>query len=325
MKKLFFLIFVLLCIAGALFFLPYYLPQNIRKMAVNHYTKKLPGTITFDSVYITGRTWEPSLYNFTWNYKDIELKLPVIALDNSLWALYNGASTPIKTFKGKLFYKKKLLLDDIIAKIFFTSKDKTLALSKESLVHCSIIEDGTKAFLNHGVIPPFSADKVSLTLKKGSINTADKKHHNLSGTLELGALDCTENHLLSIILKMLKRQPQARIPVSCGAINFIVDNGIASYRKTPFLVDEDYTIVSKGTVNCSASTLNISVGLMADSIKRAFDIQHLPDNYMIPFKIDGPIANPKYHTKNAIASIAAIILLKKISPETRTLPKSHSF
>ncbi|MCH9617139.1 MAG: hypothetical protein SP4CHLAM5_04910 [Chlamydiia bacterium] len=325
MKKLFLLILILLFAAGTLFFFPYLLPQKIQKMAVNHYTKDLPGTITYDSVYITGRTWEPSLYNFTWKYKDIELKLPVIALEGSLWELYNGTSTPIKTFKGKLFYKNKLLLDDIMAKIFFAGKDQTVSLSKESLVHCSIIEGGTKAFLNHGVVPPFSAEKVTLTLKKGSINRENKKIHNLSGSLALGTLDCTENHLLSVILKMLKSQPQARIPVNCGTINFMVDNGIASYRKTPFLVDEEYTVVSKGTVNFNQSTLNISVGLMADSIKKAFDIQYLPDNYIIPFKIDGTISNPKYHTKNALASIAAIILLKKISPETRKFPKSYTF
>lgn len=293
-------------------------------MTVSYYTKDIPGSISYDKIEIS-RSWHCTLYNVTWEYGNVEVQLPKITLGNPLWDLYYGTAMPVETSKGQLFYKKNLLLDSICGEIFFTNKNKTLTLFKKSQIHCSIVENGTKTFLNHGVIPPFSAEKVTLTLEKGSIDTTNTKHQQLSGNLALHTLDCTENHLLSVILKMLKREPQARIPVSCGDIHFIMENGIAAFRKTPFLVDQDYTILSKGTVNFNQATLNISVGLVADSIKKAFDIQYLPDGYIIPFTIDGSISNPKYHTKNAIASIAAIILLKKISPESRTFPKTQPF
>ena len=324
MKKLLFLIFLLLCAAGVLYLHPNLIPLKVKKMGISHYTKSMPGSITFKEAEITS-DHHFLLYDFSWSHKDIVVKIPLLKIDAPITSIYSGEQIPIILPKGQMFYKRQLLLDNIRGSISFTKKENILSLSRKCSIDCSIVESGTKAFLNHSIIPPFSGDNVTLTLKKGSFNTEKKNHYNLSGILSLHTLSCTENHLLSVILKILKSEPQSRIPVSCGDIIFAIENGIASYRKTPFLVDSIYNIVSKGTVNFPSNSLNLSVGILADAIKRAFNIGHLPDNYMIPFKIDGKISKPTYHTKEALASIAAIILLKKIAPESRTLPKSSSF
>ncbi|MCH9811853.1 hypothetical protein K0U07_03705, partial [bacterium] len=198
-------------------------------------------------------------------------------------------------------------------------------LSRKSAITASVIEEGTAKFTSHSIIPPFSARRASLHLDKGSMLIQNKKKFNLIGTLALGTLECNKNHLLSTTIKLLKLQPQATIPVTCGNIHFIIQDGIGSFRKTAFVIDKEFLVMSKGTANFVNETLNIDIGLMADSIERAFGVSFLPQGYMIPFKVDGTFANPKFHTKKAIANIATILLLKQVAPNMRKLPAAGSF
>ena len=293
-------------------------------MAVDYYLKELPGSTSYKEIEISD-AFHLKIKEVSWKHGHVEVRLPEVHIDNSIFAMVAGEEIPLTTKQGRLYYKGALLLEDLSAKIFAKQDKEKYSLSRRSALTASVIEEGTAKFSSHHIIPPFSAQRVSLHLDKGSMLIENKKKFDLAGTLALGTLECNKNHLLSTIVRLLRLQPPATVPVTCGNIHFIIQDGIGSFRKTAFVIDQEFLVMSKGTANFVKERLNMDIGLMSASLEQAFGIDFLPPGYMVPFKVDGTFANPQFHTKKAIAHIAAILLLKAVSPEKRTLPATKSF
>ena len=230
------------------------------------------------------------------------------------------------SFKDSFYYHKdKVLISDLASDIHIHQQQKTLVLTEPCSLTGRFEEEGTRAFIDHNLIPPFSSQTVSLDIKRAHISNLSLKTLSLRGSLNLYTLQCSKNNLLTVILCMLKQKPQENIPVNCGTIPFSAENGVLVYGKTPFLLDNTFEVISKGTVNLISDSLNILVGFTTDSLTKAFDLTNLPDGYIVPFSIRGSIHNPKFDTAQAIKNIAIILLLEKVAPEHRRYPKTQSF
>ena len=196
---------------------------------------------------------------------------------------------------------------------------------KPCICTAAVIEEGVEAFTNHVLIPPFSSPAISFHLSTGELHTESKNSLRLEGDLRLGVLKCGDNYLLTTILNLLRGKTPTTISVECGIIPFIFQNGVVSFERTHFLIDSTFEIVSFGTANLMSDALNIHVGLTTSSLIRAFDLTCLPPGYMVPFTIKGTTHKPQIQTKEALKTIATLLLLEKIDPQYRVYPKTQSF
>lgn len=320
MKKVFLLIILLIALIAA----PYYAPKSTKVYLFSLLCKNHPGKFSVEDIhlsYFSGQTIEA----FTWEDQHSKLSLPSLTVDASLISILLNGKLPVDFNQGTLLYKKKKLFTNIKASLPLLSKGSHLMTSSPCYVQGDIELEGTNAYTNHILIPPFSAKEVLLTIDTLTWNTEKIKSLKMKGSLALNKLSCSKNHLLSVILCLLRQPIDREVSVECGKIEFTTDDGILLYKKTPFLLDECFEIVSGGTVNMVADQLNLSIGLTTDSLINAFGLCSLPEGFMIPFKITGSIHNPKIDTKPALATIAALLLLKKIDPTSRTYPKTNSF
>ncbi|MCH9621389.1 MAG: hypothetical protein S4CHLAM20_08090 [Chlamydiia bacterium] len=321
MKKiLLFLVLVIFVIAIT----PYALPQSMRKEIFYYLTRNIPGKFTvsrieyslFQGSYIDGISWEND---------NAKVYCPKLYMNTSLYSFVLSKDATFSFENGSIYYKQAPLLEKLSSTIDLKFRSNNLILKNPSKITCKVNEKGTKTFVNHAIIPPFSAQKVEFDLHSGSLKNYQFKNLKLKGVLSLHTLQCTKNHLLASILALLKQAPSQDITVKCGDINFTLDNGILGYTKTPFILDNAFEILSKGTVNMINEQINIVLGFTTESLSKAFNLTSLPPGYIVPFTVKGTYHNPKFDTKQAAKNIALIILLEKIAPDQRSYPKPAPF
>ena len=316
MKKLvLFIIFVL-----ALLAIPFMLKDKIFKTMI----KEIPGNFAVEKFNLNWFS-EITLEKVTWEYENTKVEFPRIVISSSLLDLFFSKKTTYQFLNGKVYYKDKLLLDKVIVDPILLYKKKKLTLVQACIFTAAIVEEGVNAFTNHILIPPFSSPLVSLHLSSGDLFVESKSSLRFEGDLRLGVLKCGDNYLLTTILNLLRGKIPTTISVECGIMPFIFQNGVFSFERTHFLIDNTFEIVSLGTANLMSDALNIHVGLTTSSLIRAFDLTALPPGYMVPFTIKGTTHKPLICIKDAVKTIAALILLEKIDPKYRVYPKTQSF
>ncbi|MCH9811670.1 hypothetical protein K0U07_02780, partial [bacterium] len=104
MKKLLFFIFLIALFVCGLYFYPNVLPKNAKRIAIDYYTKELPGNITYKEIQITD-AFHLKLKGVTWKHEHVELRLPEVTINNSIFGMVGGEEIPCTTKKGRLYYK----------------------------------------------------------------------------------------------------------------------------------------------------------------------------------------------------------------------------
>lgn len=325
MKKLLFIFFLLVGgIFAGLLYAPKYIPLDLKKKIVYYKLKDVPGKINVDDVDIDFFSYI-HLKGFSWEYSDYRLELPNLEINDSILSLFLEKKYPLNITNGLVTHKTKKLLTNLKSELTIRRREDAFNLTKPCSISASVEKEGTKTYTNHSLIPSFSAKKVSLDLDKASVSKKEIKTLNMQGSLNLNTLDCSKNHLLSVILALLQEKPKHTIPVTFDPIHFAIDSGIASYRQTNFIIDNAFDLITKGTINFVSEKINMHLALTSDSLARAFDFADLPEGYMIPFTIKGSLKKPKLDTSGAVKTIALLLLQKKINPKQRKLPNAGSF
>ncbi len=320
MKKILALFFFIL----VAIFLPSILPFTVKKAIFDQLTKNTPGAFTVSEIDFNWFS-KTTFGDVTWEYKNTRVKFLKVDINASLSKIFLEKAIPVNCCSGTIYYKDKILFDHVKAEPSIRYKDKKLTIAQDCTITAAVVEEGVEAFTNHALIPPFSSPLVSLHLCSFEINSSSKHSLKMEGDLRLGTLKCAQNHLLTTVLSLLREKPTTYTTVECGIMPFIVQNGVVSFDRTHFLVDKAFEMISLGTVNLMSDGLNIHVGLTTSSLIRAFDLTFLPPGYMVPFKIEGTTHKPEIQVKEALKTIAALILLEKIAPQNRIYPKTQAF
>jgi hypothetical protein len=320
MKK--FLFFSLLLIT--IFLSPYFIPLKLKKWLIQTKFKNIPGNIFIENITI-----DPFegivLDEFIWENKNTKVLIPSLKLNSSLFSLLIPKKTMLIFENGKVFYKEKILISKLKTFAPIEFNDEQILLKHLCLIDGKIHKEGTEKFINHTLIPSFSSEFFSLQLEEGLVKKTGISSLNTKGKLNLNTLCSEKNILLTLILNLLKQPVCINTKIDCGTICFKIINGITVFDPTPFVIDDTYDILSKGMINFVSGNLNISVAFTTSSLIKAFDIDCLPEGFLIPFTIGGTIAKPKIEIKDAAKAIAALLVLKKIDPEIRIYPKVKPF
>ena len=129
--------------------------------------------------------------------------------------------------------------------------------------------------------------------------------------LELGQIFCKNEGNLNIAMGLLKLSQfgkSSSLKVWFAPCDLHVKNGIATCERTEILVADAYQVCLFGTIDLPRNWVDMTLGLTAGCLKKAFGIKNLPDSYIIPIPVTGPIENVQIDSGKATGKIAALLL-----------------
>jgi hypothetical protein len=145
---------------------------------------------------------------------------------------------------------------------------------------------------------------------------ADAKINIPSGRIELGKLYCHNEGNLNIALGLLKLSQFSQnqnLELWFAPLDFHITNSLMECERTEILIAGDYQVCVWGKLNFISRKIDMVLGLTADSLKAAFGITNLPDNYVLQIPMKGSMDKVKINTGKAAAKIAALLLWQQKS------------
>ncbi len=136
-------------------------------------------------------------------------------------------------------------------------------------------------------------------------------------TLDLGNLTSTQIPPLVALLALLKRGSMAS---STGSIWFTpvvfsIDKGLVNIGRIDALVAGAVHLCAWGQIEIPSGSLNMRVGIPADTLQETLGINNLPRNYVLQIPVRGTIEKPEYDTTSATAKIAAMVAGQQIQTQ----------
>ncbi len=165
-------------------------------------------------------------------------------------------------------------------------------------------------------IKSFSAPKpltIQIDAKKFSVPIHPFSPSNLEASfirIEPGKIYCESDGGLEKMLKLLKSKKTKGkdLEVWFAPIDLSISQGIVEIERSEILLDKQYEIAFWGPINIPSNSVNMTLGITADTLKNALGIKGLPKDYMLKFPIKGSLNNVEVSTGSATTKIAALML-----------------
>jgi hypothetical protein len=133
-------------------------------------------------------------------------------------------------------------------------------------------------------------------------------------TLDLGQLVCTGLHPLISLFALLNKSPIASstdlvwfTPVECA-----LNKGTLTLGRIDALIANSVHLCGWGDVQLPGGTLDMRLGIPADTLEQSLGITSLSRNYVLQIPVHGTMQDPKLDTGPAAAKIAAFVAGKQI-------------
>lgn len=130
--------------------------------------------------------------------------------------------------------------------------------------------------------------------------------------IEMGKMLCQNQSFANSLFNLLKiNQFNATLTFNLwiAPITMHIDKGLITVERVELLLADLYEIAVWGKVK--DHSLNMKIGLPSSTLAKAFQIQNLPDNYVLPLTLEGSLENPKINLKKAAAKIAALFICQQ--------------
>jgi hypothetical protein len=88
--------------------------------------------------------------------------------------------------------------------------------------------------------------------------------------------------------------------------------GIYTYPRTDFIVAGKFPFASWGSIDRKNCTLDIEIGPTAAFLQSTLCLQNIPGDFVLPFKIAGPLGHSHVYTEKALETLGLLILQQKI-------------
>lgn len=134
--------------------------------------------------------------------------------------------------------------------------------------------------------------------------------------LELGQVQCSNEGNLSITLGLLKSVQLSQnkyLNLWFTPIDLGVKNGVINMERADILIADTFDVCLWGKVNPIADKVDMTLGLTADCLAKAFSIGNLPEDYVLQIPLSGSLKDVKLNTGKATAKIAALFAWQQAS------------
>jgi hypothetical protein len=129
-------------------------------------------------------------------------------------------------------------------------------------------------------------------------------------TIELGKIACRNEGNVNITLGLLKSKQSDKgrdLTLWFAPIDLSVKKGYVDVERTEILLADTYDICIFGGVDLVKNYVDMTLGLTADTLRKAFGIKKLPDTYVLTIPMKGPANNVQINTGKATAKVALLL------------------
>ncbi|MCK5654788.1 MAG: hypothetical protein KAI03_00685, partial [Candidatus Aureabacteria bacterium] len=130
--------------------------------------------------------------------------------------------------------------------------------------------------------------------------------------IDLGELTLENGGLLNPLVAFLKSTYGRHMTASFTPLKASLAEGIAQYSRMDTIIANSFHIVTWGTIDIENDTLDVTLGLTSDTLDKAFDIEGLPEDYILKIPVQGSTENPKVNWAEAAKQIGMLVLKRKI-------------
>jgi hypothetical protein len=245
-----------------------------------------------------GRTDFP----FTTIFGDMINASMKIDLKNFAGPLTLNINTPMTRvdLNGHLLNGALLLNDAIYAQTRITPEISRLILKEVNPLNLSYIYSQSPITLEiasagfYFPLYPFSLGKIAIP----------------EATIELGKIACRNEGNVNIALGLLKTKQfdkSSELNLWFAPIELSVKQGFAAIDRTEILLADTFDVCLWGSLDLVKHYVDMTLGLTAQTLSKAFGIKNLPENYVLTIPMKGAADNVQINTGKATTKVALLL------------------
>jgi hypothetical protein len=218
-------------------------------------------------------------------------------LNGSISSLFHSPQAEIE-MKGRLNDGTLTLEAPLHAQLSLTEKASSFLLGEVNPLNLSAIYTQNPVTLDipvQGVslpIYPFAEDKIVVPKAR----------------IELGKVVCKNEGNVNTALSLLKSSSQDKdLHLWFAPIDFSIQGGVAKIERTEFLVANTFDLCLFGSVDFVKDWVDMTLGLTAQALSKAFGITKLPENYVLIIPMKGKMDDVRIDTGKATAKVALLL------------------
>lgn len=153
---------------------------------------------------------------------------------------------------------------------------------------------------SEGFLFPFTSSLENLKIEKA--------------TLDLGRCTCQNKEALATIIGILKRDSAdyKEMKAWFAPLKFSVSRGIVEAGRMDVLLADTIHVCTWGHIDLIKDKLDMTLGLTERTLRRAFKIKDLPEQYVLTIDVRGTTGSPEIVKAPAAAKIATLVGTKKL-------------
>lgn len=128
--------------------------------------------------------------------------------------------------------------------------------------------------------------------------------------IELGKVACRNEGNVNIALGLLKTkqfEKNKELLLWFAPMDLHISKGVIHVERTEILLAQAFEIALWGQVDLADQYVDMVLGLPAPTLKSAFGIKNLPDDYVLTIPMKGPADNVKINSSKATTKIALLL------------------
>jgi len=270
--------------------------------------------------------------------------LPATAMDSLLQTkdLFRSILGSNFDVKGRIVFREaekeanvSLSSPNLTTSLHATLTDEALLLKEPLKVTFQLTESSSSALISH-----FDALFITgIRAKQPILLTLSEKGFNLpipfslknlqieNGFLDMGQIECRSNKPLNSLVTLLKdKNPSNQFNLWFTPVAFQLKEGVLRTGRMDALLDHSIHVCTWGSINIIKDSLNMFLGIPADTLSHLFGIKSVHPNYVLKIPIHGSIQEPELETGIATAKIAAMVAAQQKTKAKKFLnPLIHIF
>lgn len=139
------------------------------------------------------------------------------------------------------------------------------------------------------------------------------------GTIDLGKIRFRNEGELRSILSLIRPISEDQFTIWFTPLYFQLNKGQLSIKRLDLLVANQYTLASWGDIDLNTQKMNLVLGLSAQSLRYAFNIQGLDSDYLLQIPIKGRKGHVEIDKKRAAGRISALVAQLHGDPKAKLL------
>ena len=140
-----------------------------------------------------------------------------------------------------------------------------------------------------------------------------KALHVESANLNLGKIRIQNSPQIRSLLKVFKNVNIGEtVPVWLTPVSLKIENGVLEVGRIDALVADAIHLCAWGQMNVVKDTLDMRLGIPADTLEKFFGVGNLSKNYVLSMPVRGSLQEPELISAPAIAKLTAISVSDKL-------------